>query len=123
MPAASSVPTGSARANGRAPAAVKAEAGGSGAGPSGSRGGGGPSLPPRPAGDSQLWVQKHRPKASTDLCGNPGHVATLREWLRNWCAPATARKSVSWCCAVCRVFNTLDLDLSALMQIIICTGY
>lgn len=42
-----------------------------------------PPLPPRtPAGS--LWVEKHKPRKSSDLVGNSQHVTQLRTWLQNW---------------------------------------
>ena len=50
-------------------------------------------------GGTELWVQKYRPRRSDELCGNPGHVSTLREWLLHWRAPACCFPlSLSVCC-------------------------
>lgn len=51
------------------------------------------SVPPAPTAtralsksdqSHQLWVEKWRPQATSELVGNPGHVATLRSWLQQW---------------------------------------
>ena len=34
--------------------------------------------------ESQLWVDKHRPKSSSELAGNNTLVATIRGWLNQW---------------------------------------
>ncbi|CAL8468443.1 g7983 [Coccomyxa elongata] len=34
--------------------------------------------------NGQLWVEKHKPQSSADLIGNPGLIATIRDWLQNW---------------------------------------
>ncbi|CAM6084916.1 unnamed protein product [Calypogeia fissa] len=36
------------------------------------------------AQDSESWPNKHRPKTTADLIGNPGIVKQLKEWLQNW---------------------------------------
>lgn len=33
---------------------------------------------------TQLWVDKHKPQASSQLIGNPGVIQTLRQWLTQW---------------------------------------
>ncbi|KAL4547680.1 hypothetical protein Ndes2526B_g06915 [Nannochloris sp. 'desiccata'] len=76
-----------------APRPVPASAFGAGAGPSTSNypapGGAAPrrpgNAPSRPIPDNgQLWVEKWRPKTSSELVGNNQTVATLRQWLKDW---------------------------------------
>ena len=51
-----------------------------------------PSAPSAPRGpsDGDLWVEKHKPKISGQLVGNNTLIATLRQWLQNWCGPSPA---------------------------------
>ncbi len=70
--------------------------GGSGAGASGSgagaaaggsaRGGGGGAGPTHgsASGSSQLWVDKYKPRDSSELVGNTNLVKDLRTWLGSW---------------------------------------
>ncbi|KAL6746133.1 hypothetical protein V8C86DRAFT_3150089 [Haematococcus lacustris] len=44
--------------------------------PSGTRGG--------PGAESQLWVDKYKPRSSHELVGNPGLVKLLGTWLNSW---------------------------------------
>ena len=102
------MPSAAAGAVGGIAAATTGEVGasvfyGAGAGASGSR----PPLPvqqrpPGGGGGNELWVEKWRPKTSTQLVGNQTIVATLRQWLRDWenvhlrgGAPATAPPGAS----------------------------
>lgn len=36
------------------------------------------------SGGGQLWVEKYRPKVSTELVGNPTVLSNLRQWLQGW---------------------------------------
>ena len=38
------------------------------------------------AANSQLWVEKHKPRDSRELVGNQATIEWLRVFLRNWCA-------------------------------------
>uniref|UniRef100_A0A7S3VUG6 BRCT domain-containing protein n=1 Tax=Dunaliella tertiolecta TaxID=3047 RepID=A0A7S3VUG6_DUNTE len=40
--------------------------------------------PPSVPAESQLWVDKHKPRTSKDLVGNQGHIRTLQQWLLGW---------------------------------------
>lgn len=57
----------------------------------------GPSSSVAAAG-SQLWVEKHKPQTSADLVGNGTVIATLKQWLQEWCAP---RLRAAQCTMLC----------------------
>jgi replication factor C subunit 1 len=56
-------------------ASIPPPAAGSSSGAAGSSGG---------SGATELWVDKHKPRDSNDLVGNPGLIKTLRGWLQQW---------------------------------------
>jgi oligoribonuclease (3'-5' exoribonuclease) len=34
---------------------------------------------------NQLWVDKYKPKATSDLCGNKTAIESCLLWLKSWC--------------------------------------
>jgi len=55
---------------------------------------------PRSPSSGDLWVVKHKPQHSKELVGNATLIATLRQWLVNWCAFCALCQRAVWPCSL-----------------------